>query len=104
MAGCGSLGSLGSSAVSCSDLTSDTWRSLAGGQDRQAEANAVKRCGALDGMTKSEVVAWMGKPDESFRDQDTWINGSSPDGSDLPTLTVEYGEDGRVSQIYVVSL
>ncbi len=105
IAGCGGLGVFGSS-VSCDELSSSEWKSLASG-DRKDEANAIEECGTLDGKTKTEVVSWMGKPIESsFNVEnknkiDSWLTDSSPENSDLPMISVEYGQDGKVATVRI---
>ena len=105
VAGCSGLGVFGSS-VSCDELSSSEWKSLASG-DRTDEAEANKECGTLDGNTKTEVVSWMGKPIESSVNVenknkiDSWLTGSSPENSDLPMISVEYGQDGKVTTVRI---
>ena len=105
VAGCESLGIFGSS-VGCDELSSPKWKSLANGE-RKDEANAIKRCGTLDGMTESEVESWMGRPIERSINVynknriDSWLIGSSPENSDLPEISVEYGKDGKVSDVRI---
>lgn len=85
VAGCSGLGVFGSN-VSCDELSSSEWKSLASG-DRTDEADAIKECGTLDGMSRPEVTAWMGQP-STIGNQDSW---TTADGvSDVPTITVQY--------------
>ncbi len=85
VAGCSGLGIFGSS-VSCDELSSSEWKSQASG-DRTDEAEAIKECGTLDGMSRPEVTAWMGQP-TTIGNQDSW---TTADGlSDAPTITVQY--------------
>jgi hypothetical protein len=92
--------------VSCDELSSSEWKSLANGE-RKDEADAIKECGTLDGKTKTEVVSWMGKPIESGVNVenknkiDAWLTGSSPENSDLPGISVEYGQDGKVTTVRI---
>ncbi|MCB0863527.1 MAG: hypothetical protein KDB66_10020 [Solirubrobacterales bacterium] len=94
VAGC--AGVFGGSDVSCDDLSSSEWKSLAN-DDRTDEAEAIKECGTLDGMTRSEVVSWMGEPTR-LGNQDTWTTADGT--SDVPTITVEY-RNNKVDQIFV---
>lgn len=106
LAGCGGFGIFGGSDVSCDELTSSKWKSLENGE-RKAEAEAIQDCGTVDGMTRAEVITWMGKPIErSFNVHtknkiDSWLIGSSPNNSDLPMISVEYGKDGRVTDVSI---
>ncbi len=91
-----------SSGVACDELSSRKWKTLANGE-RKDEAEAIEECGTLDGMTEAEVAGWMGKSiEKSFNVKngnriESWLIGTSPDNSDLPLISVEYGSDGKVS-------
>jgi hypothetical protein len=104
IAGC--AGIFGGSNVSCDELSSSEWKSLANGE-RKDEAYAIKECGTLDAMTKTEVESWMGKPIESSvnienkNKIDSWLTGSSSENSDLPMISVEYGQDGKVTTVRI---
>lgn len=56
-------------------------------------------------MNSAEVASWMGKPIESSVNIengeriDSWLTGTSPDLSDLPMISVEYGDDGKVGSV-----
>lgn len=100
ISGCDAPALLG--GVDCEGLSSAGWKTLAEG-DRQDEASAIKDCGTIEGKTREETIAWMGRPAVKIGNQDSWIIGMPANDleSDLPTLTAEYGDDGTVRKIYV---
>lgn len=111
----GAIGGSGAVAVAlavqesttCDDVEVDRerWRAARADQrggtvtDDERIAGAIVECDLLDGLSRREVRAKLGRPDHAGRERWTWVAGEVNDGlgpGDGQELSVRFDDDDRV--------
>ena len=95
-----------SSRVGCDELSSEEWR-----LDREARtyefAEAIDRCGVLDGKSRAGIEQWMGESELFSGDREMgWILYAEEDEdgslSDFPMVTLTRDNSNEFTRFYIV--
>lgn len=104
LAGC-ELPTFFSSRVSCEDVTSAEWKSEPDARTYEF-AEAIDRCGVLEGKSRAEIEEWMG-PSQYYNekrymgwDLDAEGTGGSME-SDWPMINVTLDKTGKFQEISI---
>jgi hypothetical protein len=94
-----------SSKVECDELSSAEWKSDPDVRTYEY-AEAIVRCGVLDGKSRAEIEDWMGESElYSGNRLMGWILDAEDDESSLeseyPEITIEKDRNNEFTKIYI---